>query len=92
MHLVKEPKLWTDGCGHSCWRDHEIVDLSQPEILDPEVERRRMYERVAHFDRCRTCEYVFDGKASGDAIERGSLRCIKASKPESQRLRLLPAT
>lgn len=89
VHLIDEPRLWSDACGHSCWRDHEIVDLSQPEVLDPEVERRRMYEREAHFNRCRICDFVFDGRAAGDAIERGSLRCIKAAKPESQRLRAL---
>jgi len=75
---VTQPFL--GACGHDCWHDHEIVDLSVPQVLDAAVERDRLDRRVAHFQACRTCRFVFDGRAVGDAVERASLRILQAER------------
>jgi hypothetical protein len=60
---------WIDrlGCGHACWRDHELVDLAAP----PPADRQdRAARRIAHFEACRNCAYVYSGRAPGAALGR----------------------
>lgn len=79
------------SCGHGCWRDHEIIDMSIEERIDEAVERDRMYRRAAHFSSCNTCRYVYDNRGPGDAVERGSLRCIKAGRQDRMATRATTA-
>ena len=69
-----------DGaCGHSCWRDHELIDLAAPETLDLDVERWRGDRRDAHFATCRTCLFVFWGKARQATRLRTERRCLAST-------------
>jgi hypothetical protein len=58
------------GCGHDCWGDHELIDLAEPEALDPATERDRERRRVWHAKTCPVCIYVFSGKAPAAARAR----------------------
>ncbi len=67
------------GCGHACWRDHELVDLAEPETIDPAGEYLRGPRRVAHARTCRICQHVFSGKAPAAAMRRASARRARAA-------------
>ena len=62
------------ACGHGCWRDHELVDLAEPETHDRAREWARGEQRAFHARTCRTCTYVFYGKAPDAALERARTR------------------
>jgi len=70
-----------DACGHACdyIGDHELVDLALPESIEPWVERYRLAARIAHFERCAVCEYVYAGKAIEAATARHQVR-IEAAR------------
>jgi hypothetical protein len=61
------------GCGHSCWRDHELVDLMKPERLDRDLEFRRGQKRATHAQRCGACRY-FSSVMPGAAVLRANAR------------------
>jgi hypothetical protein len=58
------------GCGHDCWGDHELVDLAEPEPIDPARERDRGHQRALHMQTCHVCTYVYSGKAPAAALAR----------------------
>ena len=62
------------GCGHGCTGDHELVDLAEPEAIDPGAEYLRGPRRAAHANACEVCRYVYDGKAPRAAMERARAR------------------
>ena len=70
-----------DACGHACRYigDHELVDLAQPESFMAWLERHRLAARIAHFERCQVCEYVYAGKAIEAARARHLAR-IEAAR------------
>ena len=67
------------GCGHQCWGDHELVNLSEPEAIDPDAEYLRGPQRAAH---ARTggcvCIWWANGKAAGAAMRRAQTRRQRA--------------
>lgn len=68
-----------NGCGHDCWGDHEIVDLGEPEAIDPEAEYRRGPRRAAHAEVCDICRYVYRGKVPRAAMRRAANRRRRAA-------------
>lgn len=67
-------------CGHACWGDHQLVDLSREEQMFEDMERARGKRRSAHYESCSTCRYLSEGSGVGAAVERMSMRCIKAGR------------
>lgn len=71
-------QLRNDVCGHSCWNDHEIVDLAVPQALDRSREQSRGLSRLNHFRNCDTCTYLFSGQAPLAALRRMQDRMLLA--------------
>ncbi len=67
------------GCGHRCWGDHELVDLSEPERIHMDREHARGPERAAHFARCGQCRDWASGRAPAAAMRRAAARRRRAS-------------
>lgn len=67
------------GCGHRCQGDHQLVDLDEPERISAELEAFRLACRLEHLEDCRTCRYVFGGKAPDAARRRTALRMARAA-------------
>ncbi len=62
------------GCGHSCWRDHEVVDLAAPEVITVPAELRRVRRRLQHILGCAICMGTTNGLAPAAAKRRGNDR------------------
>jgi hypothetical protein len=67
------------GCGHRCWGDHELVDLDEPEAVDPEREHVRGPQRAAHFRACGQCRDWAGGRAPDAAMRRALDRMRRAA-------------
>lgn len=66
------------GCGGDCWGEHELVNLAEPEAIDPEAEYRRGPRRAAHAAVCGVCRHVYRDKAAGAAMRRANARRRRA--------------
>lgn len=62
------------ACGHGCWRDHELVDTDESYQADADREDWRAELRIAHFEGCRVCLFIYDGQAPEAARERHRIR------------------
>lgn len=69
-------------CGHGCWGDHQIVDLSIEEQVFEDMERDRGKRRSDHYRGCMTCRYLSNGSGVGAAVERMSMRYLRAGRQE----------
>lgn len=68
------------ACGHTCWRDHELVNLAEPEHVDPDTEYLRGPQRAAHLRACASCwEYVDSRRATAAAMKRAAARRVGAA-------------
>jgi hypothetical protein len=61
------------GCGHFCWGDHDLVNLAEPETIDPEAEYLRGPRRSAHLAACYGCR-DWSPRAAGAAMRRAARR------------------
>ena len=67
------------GCGHACWGDHELVNLAEPERIDPDAEYLRGPRRAAHLRACGSCwEFVDGRRATAAAMKRAATRRVAA--------------
>lgn len=86
VHLHRTPKeaaaamswIAENGCKHTCWQDHELVDLAQPEQIDRAVEWPRVTRRLRHFPLCTSCVQLIPQAAAG-AIARYQDRLSRAT-------------
>jgi hypothetical protein len=62
------------GCGGCCWGDHELVDLAEPEAIDPAAEWLRGPRRAAHAEACYQCFDWSGGRMPRAAMARAAAR------------------
>ncbi len=67
-------RIASSGCGHECWGDHELVDLAEPEAIDPAAEWLRGPRRAAHARQCWECGSFASGKMPTAALDRAWAR------------------
>lgn len=86
VHLHRTPKeaatamswIAEHGCKHTCWQDHELVDLAEPERIDRSQEWPRVTRRLRHFPVCTSCLGLLP-RAGAAAIARYNDRLARAA-------------
>jgi hypothetical protein len=67
-------------CGHACWGDHELVNLAEPERIEPDAEYLRGPQRAEHLRACGSCwEFVESRRAAPAAMKRAASRRMRAA-------------